>query len=226
MRDFDSGLQTALESGRYGVRVLLRVDMPDGVVGFCDDVQAIISGSVTHHAKPGMFTVRLPGTVVDGTVQGLEVIVSGLDAEVAADVESEPWHQRPAEIDLVIFAADDPTSHYVVPWFSGFLDQIRKQERADGEARLVCRLEDYNRDLDRSAPGVRGDADQRLRNADDTFFGFVAKAKNTQMIWGASSQKVAPQSQPRGDLGFLGGGSAIGGGGSTTGGGVGGMFGG
>lgn len=199
MRDLPASAIAALASGKFGKRTFIRIDMPDGVVGYCDDNQSYVDEGVTYHGKPGLFQVRLPASTSDGSVPGVEVIISGLDADVAGQVEDEAYHQRPISIGVLIYDPADPQIGEIYWWYTGFIDQIPRQERVNGECRLLVKVEGHNRDFDRGSSRTRSDADQRLRDAGDTFFAFVAQAKTTEMRWGPTVQQV----QPKPSRGFL-----------------------
>lgn len=197
MRDIPAEVIALLDAGRFGVRTLIRVDMPDGTIGFSDDVQAFEIDDVVYQPRPNGIEVRLPRSTMDGTIEGIEIVVSGLDGAIAAQVENEPYHRRPIYVDLLIFDPAAPQTNYRSSWFAGFIDQIPRQERPSGEARLIVKCESLNRELDRAGTRTRSDADQRkFRDADDDFFAFVAEAKNTPIVWGRQAAPVAPK--PRG----------------------------
>lgn len=198
MRQMDAATLAALEDGRFAIRALVRVEMPSGPIGFTDDAADLLVEGLAYLGKPRLFQIRLPASVADGTVQGVEIVVSGLDADVAAEVEAEPYHQRPILLGLVLYPADTPAAGSVHWWFTGFIDQIVRQERVDGAARLVVKCESVARELDRAGGGTRSDADQRTRDAADGFFKFTARAKRQPVTWGRVAEQAitppAPQS--------------------------------
>lgn len=184
MRILHPSAVAALESGRFARRHLLAVDMPDGVVGFWDDVYDITIESQLYRGAAGRFTLSPVHSIADQSVRNLDVTFSGLDTEVANLIEAEPWHQRAVTVRIAIMAVDAPQTLYVMGWFTGFVDQMIRRERVGGTAELVFRCEPIARELGRRGARTRSDADQRQLDPDDGFFKHAVNSSNVPIEWG------------------------------------------
>lgn len=198
MRTLSSEALAALDSGRFRVRCLLNVDMPDGPFAIWDDVGSIAVSGVTYHGAAGRFTVAQTTSVSDLGSRGCDVTLSGLDPDVSNDVEAEGWHQRPVTIHRAILAEDAPQVVHLLPVFAGFLDQLVRKETGGGQSVLTFKCEASARELQRKGARTRSDADQRRRDATDGFFKHVVNSVNQPITWGTIKQE--PQQlvqQPR-----------------------------
>lgn len=199
MRVISSQGQAALDSGRFGVRCLLKVTLDASTFCIWDDVGDITISGDTYTGAAGRFTVTPSTSVSDLSVRNLDVTLSGLDAEVVALIDGEQWHQRPILIQRAVFAIDTPQTLHVMPEFSGFLDQMIWRERIDGTTTVMFRCESASREYARSSARTRSDADQRQRDSSDGFFKNAVSAVTTQIDWGRSPE----QPRPRGGIAGL-----------------------
>lgn len=189
MRVLSSEALAALDSGRFTVRALLRVDIP-GTDPFCvwDGHGDIIVEGQTYLGAPGRFTLEPSTSIKDLSVRNLDITFSGLDSTVTAIIDGQPWHQAPVLLQRAIIATESPAVLHIVPEFSGALDQMFKREQPGGTYSLVFRCESASRDLTRNAGSrTRGDSDQRERDADDGFFRFAVSAVTTKINWGRTT---------------------------------------
>lgn len=191
MRVLSNDALDALDSGRFRVRCLLYVDMPDNDFAIWDDLGSITVAGITYAGAPGRFTVAQTTSSSDLSTRGCDVVLSGLDTAAANDVESEAWHQRPILISRAVLAESAPQIVHVLPVFAGFLDQLVRKEAGGGQSVLTFKCEASARELSRKGARTRSDADQRKRDATDGFFKHVVSTVNTPISWG--TVKVEPQ---------------------------------
>jgi hypothetical protein len=185
MRVISSTALDALDTGRFGVRCLLKVTPPSGgPFAIWDDVGNITVSGVTYVGAAGRFIVQPSTSTVDLSVYKVDVTLSGLDSESLALIGASGWHQRPVEIYRAIIATDAPQVFHVLLEFSGFLDQAIIREQPGGVSEMKFRCESASREFDRSGARTRGNADQRARDSDDGFFEFSASAVSEPFNWG------------------------------------------
>lgn len=191
MRSLSSEALAALDSGRFATRCLLKVTIPDEDP-FCiwDDLGTLVVDGDTYEGKAGRFAVQASVSGQDMSIRNLDVTLSGLDNEVVALIDAQPWHQQPILIQRAVIATDTPAVIHVMPEFSGALDQMFWREQTDGTSTLVFRCESASRELSRQGVRTRSDADQRERDASDGIFKFAASAVNTSIDWGRNNAPV------------------------------------
>lgn len=187
MRIISSQALAALDSGRFRVRCLLRADIPSGVFAVWDDIGSITVGGTVYTGAAGRFTVSPVSSVADLSARNVDVTLSGLDSEAGSIVDRTDWHQRPILIQRVIISEDAPQVLSVVPYFSGFLDQMIRKEKPGGQSIMTFRCEAAARELSRNGARTRSDADQRQRDPQDGFFKFTASAVVTNVTWGRTT---------------------------------------
>lgn len=192
MRILASGVLAALDDGNVAVRRMVLFDLPEGRFGFWDDVYDITYSGDTYVGSAGIVAVDLPPSSSDLAAHGLRIVISGLDASVTADVEAHEYHQRPVEVSDVYIDPDTRAVLQVKRVFVGFIDQVERQEKVDGESRLVIPCESMQRELDRTSGRTRSDADQQALFAGDGFFRHTTNATSTDIEWG----NIPPQ-EPR-----------------------------
>jgi hypothetical protein len=194
MRVLSSDALAALDSGRFGVRTLVKV-APAGETPFCiwDDVGDLSYASDTYTGKAGRFTVSPYQTTQDLTARNVDVTFSGIDGEAVAYFLAAPWHQAPLTIARGIFAVDTPQTIAVTVEFAGFVDQMISSDQVGGAWTLVYRCESAAREFQRAGARTRSDSDQRQRDADDGFLKFATSAVNTKIDWGPVQQQARPR---------------------------------
>lgn len=204
MRIISATAQTALDSGRYGVRCLVKIS-PSGSAPLCfwDDVGSILADGDTYVGAAGRFTIEASVTTADMSSRGLDITFSGLDSAVIAMIDGVIWHQRPVLVQRAIIGVDVPQVLHLMPEFSGFLDKVTWSEAAAGRpSTLVLSCESATREMSRSGSRTASDADQRERDSADGFFAFTASSVNTSIDWG-QIQDPAPAKQKGGLSGLL-----------------------
>lgn len=195
MRVISADAIEALESGRFGMRALVKLVLDSPSDPFCawDDLGSIVVGGDTYVGAAGRFTLNAYASPSDLSAQGLDIVWSGLDSSVIALIGGVAWSQRPILVQRAIIATDKPQILHLIPEFSGFLDQITWSESAGGETSLTWKCESAARKFSRSGGRTASDADQRTRDASDGFFSFSASANNTPIDWGRLPQQKPPK---------------------------------
>lgn len=184
MRTYSAAAVAALDSGRFGRRVLFSVaGLPGGEAGFWDDAYTATIDGVVYYGITNNIRVGALGSGGDNAARAATVEISGLSSEVAALVENESWHQKPVTIREAILDAAGTIVH-VETVFSGFLDQMPRRERAGGTSSLQAICESIQRELSRSGARTRSDSDQRQMDASDGFMRHVAASVATDVYWG------------------------------------------
>lgn len=184
MRSLDAPTLAALDAGHFAVRAMVLFDLPGGRFGMFDDQFDVAWDGDTYTGAAGRFRLDLPAGASDMSVRNLTVTISSLDSAALAWVQSQEYHQRPMFAALAFLATETPQIVAVKRWFVGYVDQVRWQERLNGEGRLVVSCESTSRELDRSGARTRSDADQRAMDPDDMFFEHTVGAIATDVEWG------------------------------------------
>lgn len=193
MRVFSTPALDALASGRFARRHMVRFDL-DTPVGFWDDIYDVTYSGLAYAGAAGRFTITPFDSVSDQSISGIEVTFSGLDVDVANQVETAEYHQRPMQVNVAILSTVDNSFIAVKSFFSGFVDQIVRRESM-GRSDLVVRCETISRELDRSGTRTRSDADQQAFFSGDKFFEHVAPSIFRNVVWGRKGPQrpVAPR---------------------------------
>lgn len=188
MKSYPTAVLNALESGRFAVRTMLRVDLASGAAGLWNDTYDVEFESVTYQALGGNMTADgIPGST-DMDADRVRIVLTGLDPDVLTLVDDAEWYQRPAII-YDVYLNESGTVMHVEAVFAGFLDTVVRSDAADETATIELSIESSNRELDRSSGRTYSDADQRaVGGADDGFLKhLVASTANTDIYWGRST---------------------------------------
>lgn len=197
MRTISADALAALNSGRFGVRALVKI-IPGGddePLCFWDDVGNIAVGGDVYHGAAGRFAIEASTSASDLSIRNLNVTFSGLDSTIIGMIDGVQWHQQPILVQRAVFAIDTPQLLNLVPEYSGFIDQLIWNEGADGSpSTLVLQCESASREYSRSGSRTASDADQRERDSDDGFFAAAANAVSQSIDWGRNPEKAQKQS--------------------------------
>lgn len=186
MLSIPSEIQTLVESGRFSVRLMIRVDLDDGPQGLWNDLYNVTDGDCTFYGIGGNLQTDAFSGSAALDVDNLDFQITGLAPEARAIIDNEQWHQRPASV-FIAFLDDAGAVQHTMVRYSGFLDSCQFADQADGTAILHVIIENSNRALDLATGRTRSDADQRaVGGADDGFCKYVtaANAKAGDIYWG------------------------------------------
>lgn len=189
MLSLPSEVITLLNSGRFAIRHLLRVDLDDGAQGAWNGAYELEVEGVTYMPLAGNMSIEeVPGSV-ELDAERVKIGIGGLLPAITEIVEGVGWHQRPAVLSLA-FVNDASEVIHVLPRFSGFLDHVTIADAADGLSEISVEIESNNRGLYRSSTRVRSDNDQRRVSASDGFFKYAtAAAIDAQIPWGRKGEQ-------------------------------------
>lgn len=195
MRVISSGGRAALASGRFHARNGFVIEMPDAPFAMWDDAYTATIGGTTYLAGAGSFTLSPQSSGGDLVARSVDIVMSGIDSRVAAQVMDEPWHQQAVAISRFVIADDGAGVIHARTWFVGFLDTVEWRERAGGTSTLVARCEDIGRELGRKGSRTRSSTDQRALYDGDAFFDHVVAATTGEIVWGRF--RGQPEATPR-----------------------------
>lgn len=191
MLSLPSGVISALESGRFAVRIMARFDLTTGAVGIWNDTYDVSLGGVTYTALgPNLQLAPISSRSQLGSEQ-VELTASHVSPDVGSIIDGIDWAQQPATI-FRAFLDDAGAVLHAQTFFSGFLDHVTIADAADDTATVRMLIESNNRELSRANGRLRSDNDQRLIGANDGFFKHaVASAVDSEIYWGRKGpQKV------------------------------------
>lgn len=190
MRTLHADALAALDSGRFGVRCLLKAELASGLLCLWDDVGNVVYDGDTYYGAPGRFTVSGVSQELGVTVPKMDVVLSGLDNTIVGMIDGEQWHER----SITVFRAivTDGMAIHVMPEFAGFMDQLNWSEGAGGTSTITVSCESASREISRTFARTRSDVDQRTRDSDDAFLEFAHASVSQTINWGGYAQKVRP----------------------------------
>lgn len=188
MLSLPSDVIALLNSGRFSLRYLVRIDLASGSRGVWNGEYDLLLSGVTYEGLSGNLAIEdIPGSIGLDADRAL-VRISGLAPEVHAMLDGIAWHQRPAVLSLAFLNAGAVI--HAIPRFSGFADRLTISDAADGTSEIAIEIESNNRGLYRSSQRSRGDNDQRRVSATDGFFKYAtASAIDVQIPWGRKGEQ-------------------------------------
>lgn len=190
MKDLSAAWINAINLQEMVVRVFMRLDLEEGPYGsgpygFWNDVYDVAIGGITYRGYGRLVSVSTTAGVGDMSIPGLQLTLSGVDADVQDTFFQEVWHQKPVTISIGLLSPD--TRQLVdTPdvYFSGFLDEATQSEDAESGAALTVACEDVSVRMTDTFDNTRSDADQRERDPTDTFMKNVTVAVSKTLFWG------------------------------------------
>lgn len=195
MRVISGDVVAILDSGRFHKRTLLAATLPSATVAFWDGVHDIDVGGITYQGAAGRFVPPSVPSIADQSVRGMDIVFSGLDADLTNELAAESYHQRPVTMAIAVMAADAPAVLFVVPVFLGHIDQIVVRETPGSGSDMIVRVESISREINRRGARTRSESDQRQINPDDGFFKHVTAAISTPIDWGRQPEQ--PQKEKK-----------------------------
>lgn len=173
-----------LNAGRFSLRHMLRIDLPDGAEGIWSGTHDVTLDDVTYIKTAGNLELEPISASSDLDADQLRVTLSGVLSAVNSLLEGVAWHQRPATVYLAFLDEAGNVLH-AMPTFSGFLDTLTVRDAVGDTSVIEAVIEGNNRELSRSYGRTRSDADQRSVSAGDGFFKYAtAVNSDTDIVWG------------------------------------------
>lgn len=129
--------------------------------------------------------VQQTAGAIGGVAQGLTLTLSGIEPEVLTLLDDVDLIKGGAAVmRRLIFASDGKTLLDYDVWDRGRIDTVETEETIGGGAAIKVAVESAARGLGRSGARQRADSDQRLIDANDGYFKFVAYAGEKMLYWG------------------------------------------
>lgn len=126
---------------------------------------------------------------VGSGVEAVELQLSNLDADIAATIEAEDYHQKPVTIYRLIFDAAGTSLLVASLFYVGRVDVVRIVESGGGDASILMTIEGAGRDMDRAGVRLRSDTDQRVLGAStDGGMKHISVAGQRTLSWGQKPQ--------------------------------------
>lgn len=147
-------------------------------------------GELTHAGEPYLglgaaALIVLVGSERGGGAEGVELSLSGLDPDVAASIEAEDYHQKPATIRRMLFAEDRVTLLDAPVFMRGRVDTIEIVETTGGASVVRIKVTGPRGDMSRRGARIRSNADQRaLGGATDGGMRKISVAGRRVLHWG------------------------------------------
>jgi hypothetical protein len=146
--------------------------------------------------------VQTTGGALGDAAQDIALVLSGIDPETAALLDSTGLGGAPAVLWRLIFDQAGITMLDAQVWRRGRLDTILREEEIGGTAALRTQIETAAKGLGRRGSRMRSDADQRLIDPSDGFFRNVSYAGEKTLYWGGRKPARAGSALPGAGGGF------------------------
>lgn len=129
--------------------------------------------------------VQQTAGAIGGVAQGLTLTLSGIEPELLSLLDDvDEIKGGAAVMRRLIFASDGKMLLDYDVWDRGRIDTIETEQTVGGGAAIKVAVESAARGLGRSGARQRADSDQRLIDANDGYFKFVAYAGEKMLYWG------------------------------------------
>lgn len=187
--------RTALQSGSVKLVWLMTIELAEETMRFCSYDQPITYDSQTY--EKGMDKWKLTGRVGSSsnlTPEPLNISFDGgdqyIDGTITRRILTQTWHLRPISLTGLMLDPSDDT--VIGPFFEweGFLDSAQIGDTEGNPSTLVITAEGGAfRALSKNHRKCT-DADQRTRDASDTFFINTGVKPSQNIPFGISWSKV------------------------------------
>jgi hypothetical protein len=202
-RSYDVNDQAALDAHVVSSRMLVRLDLAQGVFGFWTGIGILAYGGVNYVGAGSLLSIEgikqssdLSSVQVVGRLTG--IANSDLTPDVLASIETYTYHQRECIIYSAYFNESDTMIGAPEIEFRGYIDRIVHTDNADGQAAIEVHLESRFRDHQKSGYRVRSDQDQRNIDPTDEGMRHVTKVSSEKVTFGKVSEATAQQTfQPQ-----------------------------
>lgn len=161
MKSYHSSVIDLIESGRFAVRQMLRVELVGGAEGIWNGAHDIVFESLTYHGVAGCMAVDPLPASTEMDADRVRVTISAIDPDALSVVRDADWHQRAATVYDAYLDEAGSVVHVEIA-FTGALDSVTRADEENGSATLELSIESPNRELHRSTARVYSNSDQRM----------------------------------------------------------------
>lgn len=191
MKEMDSSAVDAIEGTAFRIAAAMQLSFGTTYRLWSGDGNITIDGNVFTGIGASALIAPI-NSELGGSSTSLEVSLSNLDPVIAATIEAEDYHQKPAITWRLIYDETGTELLDAVVFHRGRVDTVIIREQVDSTSTLQFTIEGPARDMDRSGSRMRSDADQRiLGGATDGGMKNVSIGALIDLAWGNKPDKVA-----------------------------------
>lgn len=205
MKTFSTEALDALSSGETICTGAVRFGLPDPVRYWGGHGPQVVGGEA-FVGIGDQAVIEVSGGTLGGRAEGAMLTLSGVDPDVAAQVDFRSLRGVSVVLWWLIFNGTGRVLLHEQVWLRGRVDSVTLEETPGGVSMLKVGVEGAARGLGRRSERMRSDADQRLIDETDAGFRRVSYAGQKSIYWGGKPPE-------RAGLAFGGGGAGYGGGG-------------
>ncbi|HEV7255731.1 MAG TPA: hypothetical protein VGN97_21855 [Mesorhizobium sp.] len=170
-----------IESGRFAVRSLLKVQFGEGTYGFWNGTFDLDWNGLTYRPNQ-LISVEEPGAGMGMAASGFTVSLPeradfGVTPDILAQIEAMDYKGRPVTVYDAYFDPDTRALVHVEPMIAGYADTIDHVQSA-GLRRLVGRAETTALDNHRDGYRSASHEDQQLVSPGDRGFEHASRVKS------------------------------------------------
>lgn len=135
--------------------------------------------------------VSVSGGALGGVEAGAELRLSGVDPDVAGQLNLETARGEPVVLWRLIFNGTGARLLQASVYMRGSVDRAPVEETPGGTSTITVGVEGAARGLGRRSERMHSDADQRLISPSDSGFKRIAYAGEKQIFWGGKPPQTA-----------------------------------
>ena len=177
-RTVPAALLTALAQPQVEPFYAVKMAFDSGTVRLWTGYGDRTINSETYVGAGSLLNIQGLGEVADLSAKAITISLSGVAAALVSLALQEPYQRR---VCRVYFGAVDVSD--VIEVFSGQLNTMSIED--SGEASTIAVVVDSKLvELERASNRRYTRESQRSRYSDDTFFNYVAKLQDREIVWG------------------------------------------
>ena len=177
-RTVPAALLTALAQPQVEPFYAVKMAFDNGTVRLWTGYGDRTINSETYVGAGSLLNIQGLGEVADLSAKAITISLSGVAAALVSLALQEPYQRR---VCRVYFGAVDVSD--VIEVFSGQLNTMSIED--SGEASTIAVVVDSKLvELERASNRRYTRESQRSRYSDDTFFNYVAKLQDREIVWG------------------------------------------
>lgn len=190
MKTFSAEALAALETGENIVAGAVRFGLVEPV-RYWGGGGSLSLGGETYVGIGDQGTVEVSGGTLGGRAEGAMLTLSGVDPQVAAEVDFRSLRGVSVILWWLVFDGGGRVLLQSKVWLRGRVDSVTLNETPGGTSTLKVGVEGPARGLGRRSERMRSDADQRLIDEADAGFRRVAYAGQKSIYWGGKPPERA-----------------------------------